>query len=86
MRPADSVGYLAREIDSLRQSIGLPVDDQIDLLDLNVLSDKTGLSLLVIRNAIIKGGGKTIELGTKRYVRKTVWLEVLQGLEGGLEA
>ena len=86
LRPADSIGFLAREMDSVRQSIGLPVDDQIDLLDLIALSDRTGISLLTIRNAIIKAGGKTILLGTKRFVRKTVWLEVLVGLEGGLDS
>lgn len=85
LSPLEKLDALANEIDGIKRAIGMPVDDQIDLLRLDDLAAKLGCTTQQITRMVRRAGRDTVEIGVsngaQRYVRKPIWLEVLQHCE-----
>jgi hypothetical protein len=83
--PREGIEILATEIDRIKGSIGLPVDDQIELLRLELLATELGISVASLSNHLTRASVPVITFAGTDFIRKTVWLEFLIRREAGGE-
>lgn len=84
--PMERFIVLAREMDRLKEVVsqldeGRSVDDLLDLLEVDELSERFSISPALMRKKLKMAGGKVVKMGKKYVIRKVNFLEVLQGLE-----
>ena len=85
--PLEKITMLVNEIDQLRSLVEQQVvkesslDDLVDILLLDELAVKFGVSVETMRKKLDVSGGKVFKLGKKLVIRKIHFLEVIQALE-----
>ena len=86
MTPLEKFDVLAGDIDLLRQRVDTlhseqSMDDLLDLLEIEQLAGKFGVSSLTIRKKLADAGGHVMKIGKKYVIRKISYLQVLENLE-----
>ena len=84
--PLEKFDVLAGDIDLLRQRVDTlhseqSMDDLLDLLEIEQLAGKFGVSSLTIRKKLADAGGHVMKIGKKYVIRKISYLQVLENLE-----
>jgi len=77
---------LAGDIDQIRQRVEnvtnqQSIDDLLDVLDMDELSQRFGVSPDSMRKKLTQSGGKVFKLGKKYVIRKITFLGVMENLE-----
>ena len=58
------------------------MDDMLDVVELEDLGKRFGVSAEAMRRKLQRAGGKVIKMGKKHVIRKIALLEVIEKLEG----
>ncbi len=83
----EKISVLATDVDSLRRQIenittDQSIDSRLEVVEVSDLAERFGTSVNLMRRKLTAAGGKVFKLGKKYVIRKVIFLEVLQRLEG----
>lgn len=85
--PLEKIATLVKDLDELRSQVTQqisqeqPLDDLVDVVCLDVLSEQFYISVVSLKKKLELAGGKVFKLGKKYVIRKVCFLEVLKKLE-----